>query len=191
MPLSIRKSATCGRVGHSILGPRILHLVFLLGMLESQRALQIPVINSRNYSLSTNSHLSYGWIPNRAGAVPVDSYPSADRGQKGAHRQPPVPGRWWRVHTCLSNLDTAWPEGPPQWLALAWEVQWCVFWAKSPCTEVSGYSEERQFLEGVFGEQSISWHLKSCLDSGQENREVRDQLQNITSSEASVLSKHD
>lgn len=74
-------------------------------------------------------------------------------------------------------------------VALAWEVQWGVFWAKSPCTGVSRYSEEKQFLEGVFGEQSISWHLKSCLDRRQENWGSRGPtMQNIASSEASVLS---
>lgn len=175
----------------SILGPRILHFLFLMGMLESQRILQIPVVNSRNYTLSTNTHLSHCWIPNREASSPCGFFPISRPRTEGIHRQPPVPGyRWW-IHTCLSDLDTAGPEEPPQWLALAWEVQWSEFWAKSPCTGVRGYSEEKQFLEEVFGEQSISWHLKSYLDRGQEKWGSQGPtVQNITSSEASVLSKH-
>lgn len=97
---------------HSILGPKIFYFIFLLGMLKSQRALQIPILNSRNYSLSTNSHLSPCWIPKRAGAGPVGSYPSAHRGQAASSPWPlvmdpylPVKSRHCRTRRATPMVD--------------------------------------------------------------------------------------
>lgn len=136
---SIRKSAACGWVGHSILGPRILHFIFLMGMLESQRALQIPIINSRNYSLGTSTHIWHCWISNS----PCGFFPISRARTEGHTQAASSP---WLLMTdpylpvksqhCGTRRATS-------MVALAWEVQWGVFWAKSPCTGVSRYSEEK------------------------------------------------
>lgn len=51
---------------------------------------------------------------------------------------------------------------------------------------VDTHSKESHFLQGVFREQNISWHLKSCLDRGQGDLGSQGPtVQNIPSSEAS------
>lgn len=110
---------------------------------------------------------------------PMDTFHLVDQKPKGPHSLQSLPtDDGSRPSSQIQTLQDR--KGHPNcglWLG-------SVFWLN--LLHWGQYSTERQFLQGVFREQSISWHLKSCLERGQEDLGSQGPtVQNIPRSEAS------